>query len=727
MMRLPSNHVAITAPLVASDRVFPGIEIGRSTTDGRAFHLTPMLVDYRVLQSTNSVTLGGLGSGKSTSRKIQVRRGILHHGDQAVVIDSYGENKPEQAKEGEWAPLTRALGGQVVMAGEFTLNPCSPLFPADVREQLIRSLIATTEPSALTPESGHALQHALNNPKATDLSGLVDALQHPEDGRFPAAQLTDWGLRAVLALSKFTDGALRGIFDGPTAGLPDTDLPIISFDFTRLDKNSPAIPALMAAISCWVEHVWLVQSTARHRRFVIEEAWQIFLSPHTNELVQRLIKNSRKDRLSVDAVMHTLSDVGDGRAQDVVRLAEIVQIGRLAPEEAAQVGALYDLPAWAVARIPTLAPGEAVWKVGGHFVDIIQTVITEEEAVLTDTSSGRRAAQEAEYGDGQQVTEEPGEDEEEPAVRLDKDTAPTENDNGPGPDEDEWELPPNTIDTVYTGQRLDHRHQAVLQAARAGRLNEAAGLAAVGEREDITTHGINSPQATAWLVTRAEVAELSGNKDQAAHLRATVARMGNNGGTEWFERTDDTEPQWHQVSEPPAPEPASSDDGHPRARRRTWPYVAVTAALAITAAGVWQSAEDDTTREERQQKVSAYKGRSGAALSIDSVDADVVARWTRDRHSVIVELRTGFEPDARYLRIESEGKNAVSQPEEGRFAVSPELKLSVEDPHADVTVRVVIGGKNWKEGSRAPSRMVRLSPTGVAFDAETGKKLPSDL
>ncbi|TLQ38630.1 hypothetical protein [Streptomyces marianii] len=732
MIRLPSNHVAITAPLVAADMAFPGIEIGRSTTDGRPFHLTPVLVDYDYMQSTNSITLGGLGSGKSTSRKVQVRRSILHHGAQAVVIDSYGEQKPAEALEGEWAPLTRSLGGQVVMAGEFTLNPCSPMFPADVREQLIRSLIATVEPTALTPESGHALQHALNNPKATDLGGLVDALQDPEDGRFPAAELTAWGIRAVLALSKFTEGALRGLFDGPTAGLPDTDLPIVSFDFTRMDKSSPAIPALMAAISCWVEHVWIRQSTARHRHFVIEEAWQIFLSPHTNELIQRLIKNSRKDRLSVDAVMHTLSDLGDGRAQDAVRLATIVQVGRLTPDEAAQVGALYNLPAWAVEKIPTLAPGEAVWKVGDTFVDIIQTVITDEEAKLTDTSAGRRAAQEAEFGE--QVTEETGDDEEEPALSLDKDTEPTEDvhdvDDPAGPDDDGWgfELPPNTIDTVYTGQRLDHRHQAVLQAARAGRLNEAADLAAVGEREDITTHGFNSPQATAWLVTRAEVAELSGNKDQAAHLRATVARMGNNGGAEWFERTDDTEPQWHQVSEPPpAPEPTSPDDDHPRARRRTWPYVAAVAALAITAAGIWQSAEDDTQREERRQKVSAYKGRSGAALSIDSVDADVVAQWARDRRSVIVELRTGFEPDARYLRIDSGEKSAVSQPEEGRFAVDPELRIPVKDPYADVTVRVVIGGKGWKEGSRASSRAVRLSPTGVAFDAETGKRLPSDL
>jgi hypothetical protein len=61
------------------------------------------------------------------------------------------------------------------------------------------------------------------------------------------------------------------------------------------------------------------------------------------------------------------------------------------------------------------------------------------------------------------------------------------------------------------------------------------------------------------------------------------------------------------------------------------------------------------------------------------------------------------------------------------FADSPELSLPVADPLADITVRVAVGGKNWKKGTQAHSRMIRLSPTGIAYDAETGERLPSDL
>ncbi|MEV7471698.1 hypothetical protein AB0O20_35170 [Streptomyces kronopolitis] len=714
-IRLPATQAAITAPLVAADSTFPGIPIGRSLTDGRPFSLTPVLVDAAVLPATNSLALGGLGSGKSTTAKIRARREILHHGHQYVVIDSFGE----ETAAGEWSSLTRSLDGRVIEAGSFTLNPCSPEFPADVREQLIRSLIAAVEPAALTPQATHALQHALNSPKAETLGGMVDALVRPEDGRWPADKLAGWGEPVAIALSRYTEGSLRGLFDGPDAALPPSDLPIISFDFSALDRNSPAIPALMAAIACWVEHIWLKQSAAAHRHLVLEEAWQILLSPATSELIQRLLKNSRKAALSMDVVMHTLSDLGEGRAQDLARLCEIAHIGRLGPEEAAIVGALLGLPAWAILKIPTLAPGQAVWKVA-DYVDIIQTTLSEEEARLTDTSTRRRRAQQA------LAIEE--EEDEDTVVSLAKDTTEEADEHAADASGWDFEMPPTMVDTVYAGPQFDSRHHAVIQAAEEGRLTEAADLAALGERSDFTAYGINSPQATAWLITRAEVAKLSGNTAQAAQLRATVARMGNNDGA-WFQQTDNLSPQWHQGPQPsePVPGAGAEDQPQPPARRRAWPYIAAIAALALTAAGVWQQADEDHQQEQQQQKAAAYKGRSGGKLVVDAVAADVVAHWTQDRDSVIVELSPMANPDAKFVRLDGGGENAHSQGENGWYAKSVEIKLPVTDPLADVTVRVAIGGKGWKEGTRATSRTIRLSPTGAAYDAATGKRLPSDL
>ncbi|MER6288457.1 hypothetical protein [Streptomyces sviceus] len=724
MIRLPSNHAAITAPLIASNTRFPGIPIGRSLLDGRAFHLSPVLTDAAILPSTNSLALGGLGSGKSTTAKTRARREILDNAHQYVVVDSFGEDA-----SGEWAPLAHSLKGRVIEAGSFTLNPCSELFPREVREQLVRSLIAAVEPGALTHQAAHALQHALAHPKATSLNGLVDALVAPEDGRWLAAKLADWGEGAAIALSRYTEGSLTGLFDGQDASLPETDLPILSFDFSRLDRNSPAIPSLMAAISCWVEHVWLRQSTAVHRHLVLEEAWQILLSPATAELIQRLLKNSRKAGLSLDVVMHTLSDLGQGKAQDLAKLCEIAHVGRLGPEEAAIVGALLGLPQSLIDIIPTLGPGQAVWKVGPDYVDVVQTILRDDEIALTDTSSRRRRAQQA-------LAEEPVEQQlavEQAATALAEPvTESSREETGVVDAIEDLHAPFTAADDAWDWESLFpnvigdlSRHERVLQAALEGRFNEASQLAALYEREDITTHGLNSPQALAWLETRAQVADLSGESGQAVQLRATVARMGTDDAA-WFEKTgDSTSPQWHCGPQPYAPEPQAVPQSQPR--RRSWPYVAAIAALGITIAGVYQYAADDEKQQERQAKAAAYKGRSGAAVKLDGISTDLIAQWSSDRERVVIELRSYFDRNAKYLRIDASGKSAYTTRGEDRwYPKTPELSLPVTDPLADITVNIAVGGKTWKEGARAQSRKIRLSPTGVAYDVDTGERLPSD-
>ncbi|MFB7657911.1 MULTISPECIES: hypothetical protein [unclassified Streptomyces] len=709
MIRLPSSHAAITAPLVASSNQFPGIPIGRSLLDGRPFHLSPVLADAAVLPSTNSLALGGLGSGKSTTAKVRARREILERGHQYVVIDSFGEDN-----SGEWAPLTRALGGQVIEAGSFTLNPVSDMFPPEVREQLVRSLIAAVEPGALTHQATHALQHALNHPKAVNLNGLVDALVEPEDGRWPAAKLTEWGEGAAIALSRYTEGSLRGLFDGESASLPETDLPILAFDFSRLDRNSPAIPSLMAAVACWVEHVWLPQSTAPHRHLVLEEAWQILLSPATSELIQRMLKNSRKAAMSLDVVMHTLSDLGTGPAQDLARLCEVAHVGRLGPEEAALVGTLLNLPAWAIARIPSLDPGQAVWKVGPGYVDIVQTVISEDEAALTDTSSRRRMAQQALAVEQDTALPAADSDEVDAGVLpgLERDSAA---DDGAW----DWEMPPNVIDT---------RHQDVLQAAMAGRCNEAADLAALGEREDIHAHGINSDQAISWLSTRARVAELCGSPDQAIQLRATVTRMGKD--VEWFEQTegDGTSPQWHRGPEPATPIRPVEDEPPVKARRRAWPYVAAIAALAITGSVVWQNAADDQEKQARQDKAAAYKGVSAVNLDIDGVETETLAKWSRDGRSVVLSVWVDWEEKPKFVRIDSGDQKAQEETAPLKDGEIPapirlEVKVPIKDWYDAVRMTVAVGGPEWKEGTRAPGRTIEFRPDRTAIDTETGKQL----
>ncbi|MFD8260177.1 hypothetical protein ACFV19_14840 [Streptomyces griseoluteus] len=202
--------------------------------------------------------------------------------------------------------------------------------------------------------------------------------------------------------------------------------------------------------------------------------------------------------------------------------------------------------------------------------------------------------------------------------------------------------------------------------------------------------------------------------------------MGKN--LEWFEQPADRQAQdWYRGPIPPTSTPPPADEPVAPPRRRVWPYAAAITALSITAAGVWQQAQDDQETRERQYKVANYQGRSGAALRIDGVDAAVVARWSSHRDHVLVELRSYFDKNARLLEISGEGKKARSVREDGWYPETPEIVLPVTDALADVTVRIQVGGRTWTEGKHAPTRSVRLSPTGIAYDDATGERLPSDL
>ena len=197
---------------------------------------------------------------------------------------------------------------------------------------------------------------------------------------------------------------------------------------------------------------------------------------------------------------------------------------------------------------------------------------------------------------------------------------------------------------------------------------------------------------------------------------------------QWFEQEPrsgaDASPPWYAGDEPPPASQETKGQGEePRPRRRFWYAGAAlaAAALAVASAAVWQQGEADET----EAVAAAYTGESRASLRVEGVSTQLVARWSQDRSRVVVELRTYFDPNARYLSIKAGDERATAVREDGYYPKSPEIVLPVDDHLADVTVRIEVGGKRWQEGAPGTIRTVRLSSTGTAVDADTGKRLPT--
>ena len=197
----------------------------------------------------------------------------------------------------------------------------------------------------------------------------------------------EWGLDVALVLDRLVDGDLKGMFDGPTSDGIDLDSPLIVFDLSTIDRNSIAMPILMAIVGVWLEHTWL-RPDRRKRILLVEEAWHIINSPSVAQLFQRLLKFGRRLGLSFVAVVHHLSDVIDGAAAKeaaaILKMASTRTIYMQKSDEARATGRVLGLPRWAVEIIPTLSPGIAVWDVNGD-VQVVKHIITEVEKPLVYT------------------------------------------------------------------------------------------------------------------------------------------------------------------------------------------------------------------------------------------------------------------------------------------------------------------------------------------------------
>lgn len=152
----------------------------------------------------------------------------------------------------------------------------------------------------LDERSGFALKvaHAYVNETIVErqpvLNDIVDQLRHPEPESAEAMNVAiddvrAWGLDVALVLDRLVDGDLRGMFDGPTTVGIDLDAPLIVFDLSHIDRNSIAMPILMAIVGVWLEHTW-IRPDRKKRIFLVEEAWHIINSPFVAQLFQRLLK-----------------------------------------------------------------------------------------------------------------------------------------------------------------------------------------------------------------------------------------------------------------------------------------------------------------------------------------------------------------------------------------------------------------------------------------------------
>ncbi|MFD0564740.1 ATP-binding protein [Kitasatospora saccharophila] len=409
---------AVYLPTAAPGLGDSGVIIGREVYSGKGYVYDPFQLYGQQLPAPHWLVLGESGNGKSALEKTYVLRQLRFRDRQVVVLDAQGEDGV-----GEWNLIANALGIKSIrldpmaaLDGGVKLNPLDPAITTTGQLSLLRTIIEVAMGRGLEERAGFALKAAHAHVLATVkdrqpvLNDIIDTLRSPdlsavESLGVQVGEVQAWGLDVALVLDRLVDGDLRGMFDGPTSAGIDLDAPLIVFDLSHIDRNSIAMPILMAIVGVWLEHTWLRPDRVK-RIFLVEEAWHIINSPFVAQLFQRLLKFGRRLGLSFVAVVHHLSDVVDGaaakEASAILKMASTRTIYMQKADEARSTGRVLGLPRWAVEIIPTLSPGIAVWDVNGN-VQVVKHIITEAEKplVYTDRAMTEDAVAERDRADQQ--------------------------------------------------------------------------------------------------------------------------------------------------------------------------------------------------------------------------------------------------------------------------------------------------------------------------------------
>ncbi len=384
-----------------------GCSSAKTPGRGRHFATTPGKLYRRgVLTNPNMFLAGQIGRGKSALAKSFASR-CSAFGRRVYV--------PGDPK-GEWAVVSRALGGQVIELGPGRAARLNPLDegprPAEVddagwrvlvsqrRAGLLGALAEATLGRPLGPTERTALDAALAQATTTSsvpvLPSAVEALFEPRESwrGSSVAQLRTDGRNVAHALGRLVYGDLAGLFDGPSTTALDPALPMVSLDLSAISGSETLLGLVMTCASTWMEAT-LADPAGGQRLVVYDEAWRLMAQPSLLARMQAQWKLSRAWGLANLLVVHRLSDldaVGDagsearGLAQGLLGDTATRVLYNEPYEEAQAAGRVLGLSSVEVAQLPGLARGEGLWRVNERSF-VVRHLLTPGELALFSTDA----------------------------------------------------------------------------------------------------------------------------------------------------------------------------------------------------------------------------------------------------------------------------------------------------------------------------------------------------
>ena len=401
--RCTTRHAQAIYPFMAAGGLGGrGVFVGRDSSGG-AFCYDPwILYGENALDDPNAIVLGKLGQGKSALVKTLLWR-MLVFGRRAFVLDI----------KREYGPLCDAVGVtpiSLVPGGNVRLNPLASRAEEHAQLELLRAVTVTALGQPLTQIESSALREALyalrargiGEPTLPDIVALLFEPVAEMAARLRSTQdrVAIDARRAALALQDLCDGALRGMFDGPTTPGLDLDAKLLVLDLHAV-RDSPALGILMACASAWMSALLsrMAERPGRERLIsVADESWKIVQHHGLGEWFQTNFKLARQYGVMNLVVLHKLADLraaGDAGSR-AARIAEGLVADAstriIYHQDESQIPltrTLLGLSESEAGLLSRLWPGQALWRIGSRSF-VVQHYRSRLEAALTNTDTGMR-------------------------------------------------------------------------------------------------------------------------------------------------------------------------------------------------------------------------------------------------------------------------------------------------------------------------------------------------
>lgn len=354
------------------------VPIGIDVHTGSAFCFDPFQAYQRgIVTDPVMLVLGSKGSGKSTLVKSLAIRMAAH--DYLIRhIDPKGEGQA----------LATYFGVDQVRPGRVIINPFHGLSGED-RGRMGIALLGAALNRSLTPVEAAAVTAAAAEGDGVNLKVLAERLGDPESLRSPLV-ITERDVRDLVAgLHTLGSSTAGRMMFGRSTVVVDAATPYLDVDLSGHDDDT--LRVLMVAVVGWITGLWGTDRL-RPKVVVMDEFWRLLTDRATAEWAKHAFKMSREHGASYIAVLQHLGDLRsvdeDTRAIAFGLLAdsETRIVYRQPPDQAAALGDLIGLTAEEISTVQRLAPGQALWRVGGRST-VVEHIITDIERPLVDTNA----------------------------------------------------------------------------------------------------------------------------------------------------------------------------------------------------------------------------------------------------------------------------------------------------------------------------------------------------